>query len=166
MLRFNRDILIRITYVLIGVLLVASATVVIHFENPERLIKGVWVEKEWVVEKGDRNHHELFNLGVNSTIRREVLHGLDEFSFGTWIFKDDGTVQSANNDLKNVEWFIRGRGHVLELKRDGKAIESFQISKISDDLLELHINLDMQIKGILKIVLERKVEGEQYAKKI
>ncbi|PRD54509.1 hypothetical protein [Sphingobacterium gobiense] len=161
----NRDILVKLNYLLLALLLIGASLVIRHAENPERLIQGQWVEKEWRLEKDNAGADE--ESQIQSGLKKEILRNVEDLHLGVWHFSEDGSLKSASSaEGSNMEWFIKGRGHVLELRRDGKPIESFQIQQINRDRLVLHLNFDLQVKGIIEIVLEKKEQLDQYAKKI
>ncbi|MBE8713858.1 hypothetical protein [Sphingobacterium hungaricum] len=166
MLRFNRKNLLAGTYLLLVSLLLLAAFMVMHFESPERLIEGQWVETGWYMEKSEAVQDQS-SWELQASLREEIMNELELFNVQVWEFDSNGTIRDAEHASDdNMQWFIRGRGHILQLVKDGKQVESFQIAKINKDTLELHLNLDLQIKGVLKIILERKGLQEDYAKKI
>ncbi|MBD1432768.1 hypothetical protein H8B06_08035 [Sphingobacterium sp. DN00404] len=161
----NRDVLVNLNYLLVALLLIGASLIVMHFESPERLIQGEWVEKEWRLEKDNISASSDLQLQVG--LKKEILRNVEDLHLGIWKFYEDGTLQSETSEQNSeIEWFIKGRGHVLELRKAGKQIESFQIQQISRDRLVLHLNFDLQVKGIIEIVLERKEQSNQYAKKV
>lgn len=163
----SRDILVKINYIFIALLLIGSSLVVMYHENPERLIQGEWVEKEWRLEKDNASGELASNSQLQEGLRKEILQDFQELHLGVWKFEGNRSLLSADpNQSSDIEWLIKGRGHVLELRKNGKQMESFQIQQISDDRLVLHLNFDLQVKGIIEIVLERKDPSDQYAKKI
>lgn len=163
----SRDVLIKINYLFIALLLIGSSLIVMYHESPERLIQGEWVEKEWRLEKDNASPELASNSQLQEGLRKEILRDFEELHLGVWKFEKDRTLLSADpRQDSEIEWLVKGRGHVLELKKEGKQIESFQIQQISHDKLVLHLNFDLQVKGIIEIVLERKDPLDQYAKKI
>ncbi|MEJ5056521.1 hypothetical protein [Sphingobacterium sp. MYb382] len=162
--KLKRSTLIKITYILIGVLLIVSLTSVISLQSPERLIQGTWKEKAWYIEKGESSGPMLIN---QQGLRNEILTDLELLHYGIWDFqKHKLTTYGMKQEGSSVEWLIKGRGHILELRKAGKRIETFQIQQINDDLLELHLNFDLQVKGVMKIVLERVTKVDNYVKKV
>ncbi|MDR2282343.1 MAG: hypothetical protein LBE37_04005 [Sphingobacterium sp.] len=160
----HRGNLIRITYALIIGLLMLSLFTLISSKSPELLIQGTWREKEWNIEKG--NDTATTNV-IASGLREEILKDLELLHYGIWDFNDNRlTTYDMKQAGTSVEWLIKGRGHILELRREGKRIETFLIQQIDENTLELHLNFDLQVKGIMKIVLERVTQTEKYAKKI
>lgn len=163
----SRDILIKINYVFIALLLIGSSLVVMYHESPERLIEGEWVEKEWSLEKDNASAELASNSQLQEGLRKEILRDFEELHLGVWKFERNRSLLSGDpNQRSDIQWLIKGRGHVLELRKDGHQIESFQIQQISHDKLVLHLNFDLQVKGIIEIILERKDQPDQYAKKI
>lgn len=166
MLRISRNLLIKVTYLLIAGLLFTSVGFVIYSENPERLIQGEWQEKEWHLEKDNAEQQYMGVSILSQGLRAEILRGLEEFHHGVWKFDGNRVVHPVDGVVRDeMEWYIKGRGHILELRRDGKPLESFQIQRIDENSMVLHLNLDLQVKGVIKIVLER-IDKEEYAKKV
>lgn len=160
----HRDHLIKLTYILIMALFSVSLTTIVSSKSPELLIQGVWMEKEWHMEKGDESTQ--VNI-MDNGLREEILKDLELLHYGIWDFSADRlTTYDTQQMGTSVEWLIKGRGHILELRRDGKRVETFMIQRINENTLELHLNFDLQVKGIVRIVLERVTETEKYAKKI
>ncbi len=163
----SRDLLVKVSYIFIAFLLIGSSLIVMYHENPERLIEGEWVEKEWSLEKDNASAELASNSQLQEGLRKEILRDFEELHLGVWKFERNRLLLSADsNQDSKIEWLIKGRGHVLELRKDGRHMESFQIQQISQDKLVLHLNFDLQVKGIIEIVLERKDQADQYAKKI
>ncbi|MFZ4861117.1 hypothetical protein ACL9RF_02940 [Sphingobacterium sp. Mn56C] len=163
----NRNVLLKITYALLAVLMLSTLSVVIYYESPERLIQGEWVETTWRIEKDNAAKAIDLESPLYQNLKQEILRDVQLLHRGVWRFSDNGKLQSnKGNNSESLEWFIKGRGHILELKRNGKSIESFQIQTINQNKLVLHLNFDLQVKGIMEIVLERKENLGQYVKKI
>ena len=157
----NRNVLVKLNYLLLAVLLIGTSFVMRYAESPERLIQGEWIEKGWRLEKDNAT------VVQESELKKEILQHVEEVHLGIWDFQEDGRLSSSMPvEDDEIEWFIKGRGHILELRRNGRTIESFQIQEITRSKLVLHLNFDLQVKGIIEIVLERKGEAEQYAAKI
>lgn len=153
----NRDVLIKINYLFILALLFTSSLTVIYHESPEQMIEGEWVERQWSLEKGHKVSSVALNAQLQKGLREEILRDFEELHLGIWNFKSDRSLIPADlTDNSKIEWLIKGRGHVLELRKNGILTESFQIQKITDDKLVLHLNFDLQVRGILEIVLVRK----------
>ncbi|MFD2743898.1 MULTISPECIES: hypothetical protein [Sphingobacterium] len=156
MLRLNRDSLYKLNYLLVGMLLIASLLVVIHVASPEKMIVGEWKEAGWYFEKPDyRLKERNFAQVLEQNVRIEILDKLEILHVNRWIFKEDGTLEVDDTSVANMTWSIKGRGHILEISRNGTPIESFQIQTLDNDQMELHLNLDIQIKGVIKILLKR-----------
>ncbi len=163
----NRDVLIKINYAFVAFLILISVLMVTYYENPERLIRGEWEETAWHIERDNASDTISMDSPIYQGLKNEILKNVQALQLGVWKFNSDGTLRSQDLAQKgDLEWFIKGRGHILELRKDGKSMESFQIQTINKDKLVLHLNFDLQVKGIIEIVLERKDNINQYAKKI
>lgn len=169
MLHFNRDQLVNINYLFIGVLMMGALMVIICTTSPEKKILGEWEEVGWYFEKPDaRLPKDRLDEILRDYVREGIMEKMEVLHVDSWQFKENGTLLTEPDSSKaNLAWSIKGNGHILELRRNGYTLESFQIKKLDRDLLELHLMLDIQMKGIVKIVLKRKDQEENlYAEKI
>lgn len=162
----NRDILSRINYFLVLIMLISVIWVIRYYESPERLIEGKWEERAWSLEKDNAGKEIESNGYLQANLRREILKNIEDLHFGTWSFNQDGSLTSGDPKSGELEWLIKGRGHILEIRRAGVQVESFQIQQISADKMVLHLNFDLQVKGVIEIVLQRMEKKESYATKI
>jgi len=166
MLRISKSTLTVINYILVLSLVLLAVIGVLYTRSPEKLIQGEWEEVGWYMERADHKN-DMIPSGnyIDEQIKAEIFDHVIPFHMDVWYFEEDGRIQ-ANQYAKRLEWYIKGRGHILELRKDGKTIESFQIHNLTKDQMELHFNLDLQIRGVVKIVLKRKSLENNYAKKI
>lgn len=156
MLHLKRESLYKLNYLMVGVLLLGSLLVVIYVASPEKVIVGEWSEVGWHFEKPDyRVDEKNFAQILENNVRIEILDKLEILHVDRWIFREDGTLEVNDSSVATMTWSIKGRGHILEISRNGTPIESFQIQTLNNEQMELHLNLDIQIKGVIKILLER-----------
>lgn len=154
----DRDKLVNFHYVFICILALASVLVVVYVASPEKIIQGEWIETGWYFEKPDAPREaQGMAAFVEDNIRREILERLEILHVESWVFHEDGTLEVHDDkEHSDLRWAIKGRGHILDIMKDGKSIESFQIQKLTKNQMQLFLNIDMQIRGIIKINLERK----------
>ena len=55
MLIIKRKILARFNFVLLSFLLLGASSMVMFYENPERLLEGEWEEQGWYFEKVEKS---------------------------------------------------------------------------------------------------------------
>lgn len=154
----NRKTLLSITFVLCFVLLFGSISIIIFSQNPEQIIQGKWDEKGWYFERTETPVVNEKQASIDDEMRGEILKDLEIPHATEFVFNDDKTFEVNGNQKHHppIKWNIKGRGHILELTQDGKLMSSFQIEELNEKRLILHLNFDLQVKGIVKIVLEKK----------
>ncbi|NQD72074.1 hypothetical protein HP439_15215 [Sphingobacterium shayense] len=166
----SKDILAKLNYVIIFGILASASLAVNCMASPEQIIEGEWIETSWSIEKDNSKSSIPNDSPVYQDLKKEILSDFHEIHLGRWNFSENRTLASTKDHRKeHLKWFIKGRGHILELHRDGKRLESFQIQTINRDKIILHLNFDLQVKGIMEIVLERdnkKETKEIYAKEV
>src|SRR5690606_29575554 len=122
----NREVLIKLNYVFLFFLLIGALLIIINYENPEKMIQGEWEEKHWSLEKDNVGMELASDSYLQINLRREILRNIEDLHLGTWKFQNDGSLISKGESGDKMEWLIKGRGHILELRRHGKQVESFQ----------------------------------------
>ncbi|SJN46766.1 hypothetical protein [Sphingobacterium sp. JB170] len=166
----SRDFLVKINYIVIFGILSISSLTVSRLDSPEQIIEGEWIETAWSIEKDNTNNAVSITSPVYQELKKEIFDDFHELHLGCWNFSENGKLISTNkHQNEQLKWYIKGRGHILELHRNGKRLESFQIQAISKDKMVLHLNFDLQVKGIIEIILERKNKQETneiYAKEV
>ncbi|MEZ0451568.1 hypothetical protein ACR78Z_02625 [Sphingobacterium thalpophilum] len=166
MLTIKRRILARFNFVLLTFLLLGATSMVMFYENPERLLEGEWEEQGWYFEKVEKSPLFQKQAVIHERIKDAAIAHLPPLKDGLWHFEKMGEKNFiAYHEDKQYNWFLKGRGHILELRKNNQLVESFVIQKLDKDQLVLHLNLDIQTKGIARIVL-KKGGKENYAKKI
>ncbi len=121
-------------------------------------IIGDWQEVKWVYE----GREEWDDYDVRSDMFRHLNHTIGKEFFvhenETWSFQADGTLSTTtvehDHDM-NLRWVIKGRGNVLVLKNGDEVIESYHITELTKDTMKLYYAVDLQAKGVAKLVFER-----------
>lgn len=166
MLTINRKILARFNFVFLAFLLLGATGMVMLYESPERLLEGEWEEQGWYFEKVEKSPTFKKQSIIHEGIKDAAIAHLPPLQDGLWHFERAGEKNFiAHHKETQYNWFLKGRGHILELRKDNELVESFVIQKLNKNQLVLHLNLDMQTKGIARIVLKKGGTGK-YAKKI
>lgn len=162
----KRKILAGFNFILLAVLLFFASTIVMFYENPERMLEGAWVEQGWYFEKVENKPSFEKQAIIHDEIKNAAIAHLPPLQDGLWHFERSGKHNYvAHHNNKRYNWFLKGRGHILELRKDDELVESFTIHELNKNELILYLNLDLQAKGIARIVL-KKEERNNYAKKI
>lgn len=163
----KRKILSNLNFVLIAILLILTNWIVLRHENPERMVEGQWREVGWYFEKVDETPTFNKQTEIHEEFKQQLLNHLPPLKSGNWHFiRNNNQNYIAYHDSLKYDWYIKGRGHILELRSNNKLVESFIIQDITKDSMILHLNIDLQTKGIAKIVLKRDDIDNKYVKKI
>jgi hypothetical protein len=147
--------LIRFSYSILGLLIIASVFSIAHFRNNEQTIVGKWEEVSLEYEKVDARQDDF--LGIDQDLKAEIWQHITLHQAEVWEFKPDHTVKlfSDHHLMENLRWNIKGRGHILELDHQNNRKEDYQIQEITDQKLVIHFNLDLQVRGIVKMTFKR-----------
>lgn len=149
----------RIIWVVQGLLaamILTSACLLVKVESPEEQLVGEWEELSWEYEKV--NHQGSSNyFAIDDAQKQEIIKNLILHESEVWQFDDDKrlTFISANGERESLDWHVKGRGNILELRHDDERIEEYQVQQLSEDLLVIHFNFDLQVKGIVKMTFKR-----------
>ena len=149
--------IIKITLILLVFVLILSILFIYYGKNSEKLIAGNWHEASWKYEK--------VNLAMGSSdiiqekIKNEIYQNIIIHEAEQWNFYSDGTLllskTKTDKGHEKLRWSIKGRGHILELTHEDGRIEDYQIELLTEDLLIIYFNFDIQIRGIVKITFTR-----------
>jgi hypothetical protein len=151
--------------IIILVLFTGAISVLYHAKNPERTLVGKWEEVSWEFERVNVDT-ALINSDFEQYQRNEIYKNLIIHHAEVWEFSPEKKLFLNNNPASNINWAIKGRGHVLELKYGGAKSESYQVQHLSDDKLVVFFNFDLQIRGIVKMTFKKINDSPTYAQKI
>lgn len=131
--------------------------------SPDNQILGEWKEVRWEYEKVDNNErverYKHLSEYVESTMGQHLIIHQAE----TWKFMEDGKLKLSGQHMEEiVEWRIKGRGHILELRHQNKEVEYYDLTRLDDNTMVLNFDSDMQVRGIAKLTFEK----INYAEKI
>lgn len=125
-------------------------------QSPEARIEGEWKELAWEYEKVNRNDTVKSDFtGVSSYVKD--IAGLDLVIHNAekWKFCPDGKlILQGAGYTREIDWVLKGRGNVLELKY-GNNIEHYNLTELSDDKLVLNFDTNTNARGIARLTFEK-----------
>jgi len=153
------------TYGFIVLLLLGSCVVLTRQASPEQLLMGQWEEVSWELEKV-RADDRLNDWALTQGQKREIYEQMRMHDAEIWTFDTEKRLILSKPDASEeiLNWNIKGRGHILELKQAGAKIEDFQVHELTDDRMVLYFNFDLQIRGVVKMTFKKL--SPQYAQKV
>ena len=121
--------------------------------NPEKIIEGQWKELVWEYEKVDKNDTITNDFdNVSDFVKDVVGENLVIHKAESWTFKPNGKlILKGSNYSKEVNWTIKGRGNILEIKYDNNNCEHYSLTELSDNKLVVNYNTDTHTRGIARI---------------
>lgn len=127
--------------------------------NPENEIVGRWEEIKWEYEKVDKDNGDSLNSNksISEKIKREITRGLIIHEAEVWQFNSNGGLLLAKETgpLEQLDWKLKGRGHILKLKHETGQIEYYNLYHIDQNKMILYFDSDIHAKGIVKMIFRR-----------
>jgi hypothetical protein len=125
--------------------------------NPENTIEGQWKELVWEYEKVDKNDTTTNDYNnVSDYVKDVVGENLVIHKAESWTFKPNGKlILKGTNYSKEVNWTIKGRGNILEIKYDNNNCEHYSLTELSDNKLVLNFDTDTHTRGIARLTFEK-----------
>lgn len=125
--------------------------------NPENIIEGQWKELVWEYEKVDKNDTITNDYdNVSDFVKDVVGENLVIHKAESWTFKPNGKlILKGSNYSKEVNWTIKGRGNILEIKYDNNNCEHYSLTELSDNKLVLNFDTDTHTRGIARLTFEK-----------
>ncbi|MBK7884606.1 MAG: hypothetical protein IPJ81_13110 [Chitinophagaceae bacterium] len=140
----------KLTYIhiVLAALFIGCGIVIQKSDSPEKLLIGKWEEVACEYERIDKEN------------TNDIYQNLNLHKGEVWQFDNAHKLIFFNkNYLKEtLNWNIKGRGHILELHYKDKRLEGYQIQEITKDKLVIHFNIDLQVRGIVKLTFKRITE--------
>lgn len=147
---------ITTTYTVVFLVIVATIFTLMSFsQSPEKKIVGQWNEKSWEYERvnkvGDTNSKE-----ITDDIKKIIGQHLLIHEAETWQFLPNGKlVLKSGSSERLVDWKIKGRGHILQLKYDDNVIENYNLTELDNNTMVLNFDSEIQARGIAKLTFEK-----------
>jgi hypothetical protein len=137
--------------------IISFAIMINNAPNPESLILGEWGEMAWEYEKVDMYDGSIRKKEIPDDLKKQIGQDLIIHEAETWVFLPNRKLKliAANGTEKIVDWVIKGRGNILQLKHDDFTVENFNLTYLNDDSMVLNIELDVQARGIAKLTFEK-----------
>jgi hypothetical protein len=126
--------------------------------SPESLIIGEWSELAWEYEKVNSGGDDSFQVKekLSDELKKKIGKDLLIHEAETWTFLPNNRLKLSDGwSEKIVHWNIKGRGHILQLKYEGDIVENYNLTKLSDHVLVLNFESDVQARGIAKLTFEK-----------
>lgn len=125
--------------------------------NPENTIEGQWKESVWEYEKVDINDTAKSDYNKVSHFVKDVVgENLIIHKAENWTFKPNGKlILEGENYSKEVNWTIKGRGNILEIKYDNNNCEHYSLTELSNNKLVLNFDTDTHTRGIARLTFEK-----------
>lgn len=145
---------------IIGFFLVILYNVIAgNLEHPESRLLGQWKEVEWTYEKVDRSRGSsaIQKSELREKLKNQITRDLFIHKSETWEFTESGKLflTKEENIRDTLDWYMKGRGHILKLKHFNGALEFYQIRELSSNYMILNFENDNHARGIVKIVFEK-----------
>lgn len=144
------------TYIAVFLVIVTTIFTLMSFsQSPEKRIVGQWNEKSWEYERvnliGDTNNKEITD-DVKKIIGQHLLIHEAEI----WQFLPNGKlILKAGESERLVDWKIKGRGHILQLKYDDNVVENYNLTELNKNRMVLNFDSEIQARGIAKLTFEK-----------
>ncbi|WP_313376827.1 hypothetical protein [Chishuiella sp.] len=158
---------IILIYISLFLAAIVAITVVVKGRMTEEKILGSWHKENIEFERVNHQDHEIISY-ISQIQDKEISHELMIDKVDNLIFEKDSHLKIKNNNRKQndrLSWKLKGRGNIIEikdLKTNNK--ETYQVQELSSNKLVVYMNLDLQVRGIVKITFTK--NNTTYAKKI
>ncbi len=122
--------------------------------TPEEQILGIWKEVNWEYEKVDLNTPN--NKLITEEVRKEIAKNNILHESEIWEFLPNRTLKIHFKEKEDliIDWKLKGRGNVLKLANNNN-IEYYKISKLNAETIVLHLNIDIEARGIVKLTFKK-----------
>lgn len=124
---------------------------------PEALIQGEWKEMNWKYETIKKGKDESARQQlISEEVKRKIGQHLVIHTAETWRFLPDHKLELRKGpEVHIVDWTIKGRGHVLQLRYNENSVEHYNIVTLSNNIMQLNFDTDVQARGIAKLTFRR-----------
>ncbi|WP_333695690.1 hypothetical protein [Flavobacterium sp.] len=140
------------------VFLLISTTVFLLFfssQSPEKTIVGNWSELSWEYERVNLNESNQ-TKEISPEVKKIIGQHLLIHEAEVWQFLPNGKlILKAGTEERIVDWKIKGRGHILQLKYENNIIENYNLTELGAHKMVLNFDSEIQARGIAKLTFEK-----------
>ena len=107
---------------------------------------------------GDLEFYMPFPLEVSTLndVKKIIGQHLLIHEAETWKFLSNGKlVLKAGENERLVDWKIKGRGNILQLKYDDNVVENYNLTELDNNTMILNFDSEIQARGIAKLTFEK-----------
>lgn len=141
--------IVKYISILLSFIFVLAILFIINSESSEKLVLGEWKEISWHYEK--LNSLDTTGYHSGNGLKDEIYNSLVIHKAEKWQFSPNGKLQLNGEQDEKLDWTIKGRGHILELKHHDGRVEDYQIEMLNERLMVVYFTFDLQIRGIVKM---------------
>jgi hypothetical protein len=144
-------------YISIFMLVVTFFVLLFNYSpSPEIIILGEWKELTWEYEKVDKAGNEVVYKNIPEEVKNTIAENLVIHEAETWEFLPHGKLKlSGENIEKTVNWRIKGRGDILQIKYDDGITENYILSELNKNKMNLNFETEVHARGIAKLTFEK-----------
>lgn len=136
--------------------LISFIVLITKSSSPEEQILGEWKEMSWDYEKVNKPNKASLRDYSSAEIKQLIGQDLVIHEAEKWEFLPNGQLKLIGEDtIKMVNWRIKGRGHILQIKYDDGVIENYNITVLRNKKLVLNFDLDVKAKGIAQLTFNK-----------
>ena len=138
----------------LGMGLTGSVVTLYVTPGPENIILGDWKESSWEYEKVNKinkTDKPLAEEMRDQQTRNLIIHEAE-----VWRFLPGGKLKLiGKNSEEIVDWRLKGRGNILEIKHSSNVTEHYSLTELSSNKMVLNFETDVQVRGIAKLTFEK-----------
>ena len=124
--------------------------------NPEVMISGEWAEVSWKYEKINSYDNLDFKNHSSEQVKNLVGKDLVIYEAEKWEFLPDGKLKLIGGEtVRLVNWRIKGRGHILQIKYHDGLQENYNISYLKHGKMVLNFDAYAKLRGIAQLTFNR-----------
>ena len=148
---------VKITNPKIFTLVITLYLTLISFqESPESKILGGWKEVSCEYEKVDSFVNADLDYRTTANFNQQLSETIIFHNAEILEFDDRESLKMHALDQTSIlNWKIKGRGNILQLKNADDRMEYYEIRELTSNRLVIHFSFEMQVRGIVKMTFEK-----------
>ncbi len=124
--------------------------------SPEVMISGEWAEVSWKYEKINSSDNLDFKKYNSEKVKNLLGKDLVIYEAEKWEFLPDGKLKLMGGEaIRIVDWRIKGRGHILQIRYHDGLQENYNISHLKHRKMVLNFDADAKARGIAQLTFTR-----------